>query len=107
MVSSVSIHALRHAWDTLPIAADQWRRCSHRRDEPVLADLDDRRVDRAVLLPRPAGDDRRAGFEVGLPGRRESDDGRLRIDDDGLFAALVGDGELGAAGSVDPRLDIA
>src|SRR5580693_10466236 len=76
-----------------------WRvrpRPSHRRDEPVLADQNEGGVDRAVLFLRAAGNDRRAGLEVGLGAGLEGDDRRLRIDNDGLLAAFVGHRELGA-----------
>jgi|SRR5208337_272983 len=61
----------------------------HRRHQSVLADQNALGVDRAVVLSGPAGDDRRARLEVAAGAGREADDGRLGVDDDRLFAALV------------------
>ena len=65
------------------------RNTSHRRNQPVLADQNALGVDRAVVISGPAGDDRRARLEVAAGAGREADDGRLGVDDDRLFAALV------------------
>ena len=64
------------------------------RHEPILSDENKPGVDRAVVLLRAAGNDRRAGFEVALGSGLEADDRRFRIDDDGLLAALAGYGEF-------------
>src|SRR6202020_3104494 len=80
---------------------------SHRRDKPVLADKEKAGLDRAVLLLGPAGDDRRAGLEIRLRAGLEADDRRLRVDDDGLLAAFVSDGKLGAGRRIDAGGDVA
>src|SRR6202041_457746 len=80
---------------------------SHGRNEPVLADQEEAGLDRAVRLLGAPGDDRRAGLEIRLRARLETDDRRLRVDNEGLLPALVGHRELGTGRRVDARGDVA